>query len=61
MIARYQKLSIGYANICSSVQDQKQKFSVFNSSIGSEEQMRAMQTTKRKLVLQERGSEEKRF
>jgi len=40
------------------VQDHRQKFSVFNSSIGSKEQMRAMETTKRKLVLQERGSEE---
>jgi len=28
-------MSIGYANICSSVQDYRQKFSVFNSSIGS--------------------------
>jgi len=40
------------------VQDHRQKFSVFNSSIGYEEQMRAMTITKRKLVLQERGSEE---
>jgi len=29
------KMSIVYANIYSSVQDHKQKFSVFNSSIGS--------------------------
>ena len=28
-------MSIGYAHICSSVQDHRQKFSVFNSSIGS--------------------------
>ena len=28
-------MSIGYANIYSSVQDHRQKFSVFNSSIGS--------------------------
>jgi len=28
-------MSIGYANICTSVQDYRQKFSVFNSSIGS--------------------------
>jgi len=56
------KLSIGYANICSSVQDHKQKFSVFKC-IGYEEQMRAMESTKWKLVLQEsilikRGSED---
>jgi len=43
------------------VHDDRQKFSVFNSSIGSEEQMRAMAVTKKKLVLQERGSEDKRF
>jgi hypothetical protein len=54
------KLSVGYANICSSVQDHRQKFSVFNSSIGSEEQMRAMESTKRK-HLKKRGSEDKRF
>jgi len=29
MITRYYKLSIGYANICSSVQDHRQKFSVY--------------------------------
>jgi len=28
-------MSIEYANICSSVQDHRQKFSVINSSIGS--------------------------
>jgi len=31
------------------------------SSIGSKEQIRAMESTRRKLVLQERGSEDKRF
>ena len=46
------KLSIGFAKICSSVQDHRQKFSVFNSSIGSGEQMRAMKSTTRKLELQ---------
>jgi len=50
-------VSIGYANICSSVQDHRQKFSVFNLSIGSEERMRALEYTKRKLE----ASEEKRF
>jgi len=54
-------LSIGYVNICSSVQDHRQKFSVFKC-IGSEEQIRTMKSTKWKLVLQEsilikRGSE----
>jgi len=29
------KMSIEYANICSSMQDHRKKFSVFNSSIGS--------------------------
>jgi len=28
MITRYWKLSIGYANICSSVQDRRQKFNI---------------------------------
>jgi len=45
------KVSIGYANICSSVQDHRQKFSVLKY-IGSEEQKRAMASTKWKLVLQ---------
>jgi len=31
MITRYQKLSIGYANICLSVQDHRQKFEVIIS------------------------------
>ena len=44
------KMSIVYANIYSSVQDHKQKFSVFNSRIGSEEQMRALESTKRRLT-----------
>ena len=35
MITRYYKLSVGYANICSSVQDHRQKFNVFISSICS--------------------------
>ncbi len=43
--------------MCSSMQDHRQKISVFNSSIGSEEQMRALEFTKRKLE----ASEEKRF
>jgi len=44
-------VSIGYANICSSVQDHGQKFSVLKY-IGSEEQKTAMASTKWKLVLQ---------
>jgi len=39
------------------VQDHRQKFSVFSSSTGTEEQMRAMESTRRKLE----ASEEKRF
>jgi len=39
------------------MQDHRQKISVFNSSIGSEEQMRALEFTKRKLE----AYEEKRF
>jgi len=41
------------------MQDHRNFFSNFNSIIGSEEEMRAMETAKRKLVLQERGSEER--
>jgi len=50
-------MSIGYANTCLSMQDHRKNFSVFNSSIGSEEQMRALELTKRKLE----ASEDKRF
>jgi len=39
------------------MQIHRQKFSVFNSSIGSEEQMRVLEFTKRKLD----AYEEKRF
>jgi len=39
------------------MQDHRQKFIVFNSSIGSEEQMRALESIKRKLE----AYEEKRF
>jgi len=39
------------------MQDHRQNFSVFNSSIGSEEQMRALEFTTRKLE----ASEEKRL
>jgi len=51
------KMSIGYLNICLSMQDHRQNFSVFNSSICSEEQLRALEFTKRKLE----ASEEKRL
>jgi len=52
MITRYYKLSIGYANICSSVQDHRQKiYKVL------EEQKRAVKSTKRNL----KAYEEKRF
>ena len=44
-------MSIVYANICSSVQDHRQKICVFKT-IGTEEQMRAIESTKWKLVLQ---------
>jgi len=50
-------MSIGYANICLGMQDHRQKFRIFYSSIGSEEQMRALEFTKRKLE----ASEEKRL
>jgi len=50
-------LSIEYANICSSVQDHRQKFSVSLKHRLLEEQMRAMESTRRKLEV----SEEKRF
>jgi len=48
------KMSIGYANICSSVQDHRQKFSVFEIKHRFwKNKWRAMDFTKRKLVLQE--------
>jgi len=47
-------MSIGYVNICSSVQDHRQKFEcLLNQASVLEEQMRAIETTKRKLVLLE--------
>jgi len=40
-------MSIGYANICTSVQDHRQKFNVFiYQAYVLEEQMRAMKFTK---------------
>jgi len=50
-------MPIGYANICLSMHDHRQNFSVFNSSIGCEEQMRALGFTKWKLE----ACEEKRL
>jgi len=47
------KISIGYANICSSVQDHRQKFKCLYIKQVLEEQTRAIESTKRKLVLQE--------
>jgi len=44
-------LSIGYANICSSVQDHKQKFDIFYKVL--KEQKRAKESTKRKLEASE--------
>jgi len=50
-------LSIGYANICSSVQDHRQNLvSLFKAWVLGE-QMRAMESTRKKLKV----SKEKRF
>jgi len=43
------KLSIGYANICSSVQDQRQKCSVHFLSIGSERTNECNEIIKKKV------------
>jgi len=56
-------MSIGYANICSSVQDHRQKFSVFNSSISSGRTNENNEFYKEGSLkrLKKRGSEDKRF
>ena len=59
-------MSIGYVNICSSVHDHRQKFSVFNSSIGSGRTNESNGIYKKEAWvarkrLKKRGSENKRF
>jgi len=60
-------MSIGYANICLSVPDRRQKkISVFNSSIGSEEQMKSNGCYKKEACvvrkhLKKRGSEDQKL
>jgi len=56
-------MSIGYANICSSVQDHRKKFSVFNSSIGSGRTNESNGFYKEGSLkrLKKRGSEDKRY
>jgi len=43
MITKYYKLSIGYANICSSVQDHRQKFEIIIRSWKNKREQRNQQ------------------